>query len=87
MQAILVDRDIFGGVDGNYAWRSQGFVKVDVFDARMWTPGKQDFHVQHALHRQVARVRRFACHFAEGIDTGQGLTNNFCRHKISVCIF
>jgi hypothetical protein len=36
----------------------------------MWTLGEEQFHVQHALHGQIAGVKRLARYFIKRVNAG-----------------
>jgi hypothetical protein len=83
LQAILVDRHILRRVDGNNPRGNIRFGCVDAQDTRVWSPGKQHFHMQHAGHRKVARIRRRAGYFPPRIYAGQGFADRLnCHYDI-----
>jgi hypothetical protein len=47
----------------------------------MRTSRKQELHVQHVLHGQVARIERVAGHFVACIHAGEGFADGImCGH-------
>jgi hypothetical protein len=56
LQAVLIDRHVFGGIHCYHAGQGLGGGGVNADHAGMWTPGEQDFHVKHIRPDEVAGI-------------------------------
>ena len=80
-QAADVHRHIGGGDHVHHTGQSQGRCGVERTDEGVRPPGKDDLHVQHAVHGDIGGIGRAAGHLGPAIETLHGLTDNLqLRH-------
>ena len=70
LQAVLVDRHVGGGEDGDDAGDGQRLLRLDAQDAGVRTLGEAQFHIELTFHIQVLRVAGLAGDFLTCIHAG-----------------
>ncbi len=86
LQAVLVDRHVRRGENGDDTGHGLCLGGVDAQDTGVRPPGEEDLHIEHALHRQVTGILGLSSDLGASVHAGDRLTNN-TRHKPSLSIY
>ncbi len=75
LQAVLIDRHVFGGIAPRHAGQGPGRGGVNADHTGVRTPGEQDLHVEHLRSDEIAGVQCRTGDFVMCVYAGDGLAD------------
>ena len=84
LQAVLVDRHVLGGEDGDDPRHGLGLDCINPQDAGVRASGEENFGVESVRHSKIGWVSGLPGDFGAGVHAGDGFTNCSGCHSLSL---